>query len=150
MQFDGNGFMGLPQKAKFTPEGGLAVQYTNKTGAASVKGTVVSASASVANAVIKQANTYDSIGVIYEDGVADGSPVWVVVAGCAQVLYKDSTASTMGNICLADAVDGRASDTANPGSGLPGTDLHFSEIGHVLETKTGGTNVLVYVNLHFN
>lgn len=136
--------------AKLTLDGGYAVRYINKTGGASVKGTLVSSSQSVANAVIAQTNTYDSIGVIYEDGIADGSLVWVVVSGRAQVLYKNDTNATVGNILVADAVDGRASDLANPGGGLPGTDTHFTECGHVLETKTGGTNVLVYVNLHFN
>lgn len=158
MPFFNSGFLGsvgaldtaIGSLSAMTPEGGVAVRYTNKTGAPSVKGTVVSLSTSVANAVISQANTYDAIGAIYEDGIADGSPVWVVVSGRAQVLYKNATGSTMGNICLSDAVDGRASDVANPGSGLPATDLHFTEIGHVMETKTGGTNVLVYVNLHFN
>jgi hypothetical protein len=136
--------------AKLTLDGGYAVRYINKTGGASVKGTLVSASTVTANGVIPQANTYDAIGAIYEDGIPDGSPVWVVVSGRAQVLYKNATASTVGNILVANAVDGRASDIANPGGGLPGTDTHFTECGHVLETKTGGTNVLVWANLHFN
>lgn len=135
---------------RFTAEGGLAVRYLNGTGGASVKGTLVSASIADDSTVIAQANTYDAIGAIYEGGIAAGLPVWVVVSGKAQVLYKNATASTCGNLAIADAVDGRASDIANPGDGLPGADTHFREIGHVLETKGGGTNVLVYVNLHFN
>lgn len=135
---------------KITPEGGLAVKRINKTGAASVKGALVATSTAVDNSVILQANTYDTIGVFYESGVADGSVAWVVVSGIADVLYKDATASTRGNILIADAVDGRASDIANPGSGLPAVDTHFKECGHVMETKAGGTNVLVKCVLHFN
>lgn len=133
--------------ARVTPEGGLAVKLTNKTGAASVKGALLSAGATVDNSVILQNNTYDAIGVFYEAGVPDGGQAWVVVSGIADVLYKDSTASTRGNRLVADAEDGRASDIA---PSLPGTDLHFSECGHVLETKAGGTDVLVKCILHFN
>lgn len=135
---------------RLTPEGGLAVRYLNGTGVVSVKGTVVTPSVADDMTVVSQDNTYDAIGVIYESGIAAGLPVWVVVSGKAHVLYKDGTASTCGNLAIADAVDGRASDIANLGGGLPAADTHFKEIGHVLETKGGGTNVLVYVNLHFN
>ena len=77
--------------------------------------------------------------------------MWVwTVGSVAQVLYKDSTAATHGNILVADAVDGRGSDITNPGGGLPGTDTHFTECGHVLESKDAGTNVLVLCSLHFN
>ncbi len=82
--------------------------------------------------------------------VMDYEGLDVSVSGLAQVLWKNSTAATRGNVAISDAVDGRASDIANFGGGLPGADTHFQEIGHVLETKSGGTNVLVFCNLHFN
>lgn len=134
-----------------TGERGFLTKMINRTGHTSVKGEVICCSTAADKEAILQANTYDAIGVIAEAGIAEGSEVWIWKNGSrAQVLYKDSTAATRGNIALADAVDGRASDVANPGSGLPGTDLHFSEIGHVCESKNAGTNVLVLVDLHFN
>jgi hypothetical protein len=135
---------------KITIDGGIAVRLKNGTGAPSVKGSLVTPSQDIDLAVVLQSNTYDCIGVMYEDGVADGEWCWVVVSGLAQVLYKNATAATRGNVCIADAVDGRASDIANFGGGLPAVDTHFKEIGHVLESKDAGTNVLAFVNLHFN
>jgi hypothetical protein len=141
----------LIQGAKFmvTELGGIAIKINNKTGGASVKGTVVSASSGTATSFAAQSNEFDSIGVVYTAGIADGSECWVIIAGIAEVLWKDSTASTMGRVALADAVDGRASDIAVPSSN-PVVAEHFKEIGHVMETQAGGTNVLVTCILHFN
>ena len=134
-----------------TGERGLQCKMLNKTGGATVKGNLVSLSTATDKGVILQTNTYDTIGVIDEAGVADGSEAWVWMLGSVcQVLYKDSTAATRGNILIADAVDGRASDIANPGGGLPGADTHFQECGHVMESKNAGTDVLVLAILHFN
>ena len=94
---------------------------------------------------------YDAFGVVYEAGVADGSEAWIWVSGSiCQILWKNSTSATMGNIALCADTDGRGIDTANPGGGLPGTDTHFKEVGHVLETNAGGTDQLVLVHIHFN
>lgn len=54
-----------------------------------------------------------------------------------------------GDILLAADTDGRAIGTSNPGSGLPGTDTHFKECGHFVESKSAGTNVLALACLHF-
>jgi len=134
-----------------TGEAGIIIKLLNKTSVSTVKGTLVSASTGIDRAFILQANEYDTIGVVQEAGVPDGSKAWVWMPGSiAQVLFKDSTASTRGNILIADAVDGRAIDITNPGSGLPATETHFKECGHVLESKNAGTNVLVLAALHFN
>jgi imidazoleglycerol phosphate synthase glutamine amidotransferase subunit HisH len=79
---------------KLTQEGGLAVRYTNKTGAPSVKGTVVSLSTAVANAVISQTNTYDAVGAVYEDGIADGSRFYFVHSYCVQAIDPELTTGT--------------------------------------------------------
>ena len=85
------------EKVRLTPEGGIAVRLTNKTGSASVKGTLCELSPSVDSAVVTVgANEPDVIGVMYESGIADGSDVWVVIQGVAEVLLKDTTASTRG------------------------------------------------------
>jgi hypothetical protein len=135
--------------SKFTPEGGLAIRMLNKTGVASVKGTPVVASTTTDNAFSAQTNTYDTFGMVYEDGIVDGQLCWVVVAGIAEVLYKNATASTRGHVLIADAVDGRCSDIVVP-TGDPIIPSHFAECGHVLETKVGGVNVLVKCVIHFN
>lgn len=134
-----------------TNERGLLVKMINRTGGTSVKGTLVSASTSADREVIHQANEYDTVGVVQEAGVAEGSEMWVwMVGSVCQVLYKDGVAATHGNILIAADTDGRAIDLANPGGGLPGTDTHFKECGHVLQSVGAGTNVLALVVLHFN
>lgn len=134
-----------------TNERGMLVRFINRTGASSVKGTLVSCSTTADREVVKQANEYDTIAVVQEAGVAEGSEMWCWVAGSvAQVLYKDGVAPTRGNILLAADTDGRATDTTNPGGGLPGTDTHFKECGHVMESKSSGTDVLALASLHFN
>lgn len=134
-----------------TGERGWLLKVVNRTGHTSVKGELVTTSTSADNEVVLQSDTYDTIGVVQEAGIAEGAEMWIwTIGSICQVLYKDSTASTHGNILVADAVDGRASDIANPGSGLPATDLHFTECGHVLESKGAGTNVLVLASIHFN
>jgi hypothetical protein len=133
-----------------TGECGLQIKMLNKTGGSSVKGTLVSASTATDNGFILQANEYDTIGVVDEAGVADGSEAWIWVQGRVQVLFKNTVAATRGNILLAADTDGRAIDAANPGGGLPGTDTHFKECGHVNESKIAGTNVLVLATIHFN
>ena len=134
-----------------TNERGFLVKMVNRTGGASVKGTLVSASTSADREVIKQANEYDSVGVVQEAGVAEGSEMWVwMVGSVCQVLFKDGVAATRGNILIAADTDGRAIDVANPGSGLPAVDTHFKECGHVVQSAGAGTNVLALAVLHFN
>lgn len=138
---------------RVTIDGGLAVRLKNGTGAATVKGTLVTASRSADLSVVAQTNMFDTFGVMYESGVAAGEWCWVVVSGLAQVLYKAGETATRGNVCVANAADGTASDLANFGGGLPAADEHFKEVGHVLETKVpkdAMTSVLAFVNLHFN
>jgi len=36
------------------------------------------------------------------------------------------------------------------GGGIPELDEHMSEIGHCIESKTAGTNVLAKIIMHFN
>jgi hypothetical protein len=137
-------------RAMFTPEGGFAIKITNGTGATSVKGSLVSASTTTDNAVILQANEYDTLGIVYESGVAAGEDMWIVVSGRAQVLVKNATAITRGMIIIAADTDGRAIAVANPGSGLPTVDVHFKECGHYTESKNAGTDVLAWGIVHFN
>lgn len=138
-------------KVKFTPEGGLAVLMINKTGGATTKGYIVEPS-DVADNAIKYTtdNDVDPIGVIYESGIADGKPVWVVVSGIADVYF--GTTVTRGTFVrvpvAADSIpSGQAVGEALPTPPLA-TDKHFQEIGHPIESR--GTPGLAKVVLHFN
>ena len=151
-----NAFIASPTgtKYKITPEGGYAIKLVNKTGAASVKGTVVTvySASAIDNAVAKiVVDVPDVIGVLYENGVADGTETWVVISGIAQVYFIGNT--TRGHIARgfintdAGYVSGQALSEAYPAAPF-GTDKHFYEIGHVLESRTGAG--LANVVLHFN
>ena len=83
---------------KMTPEGGLAVRLTNKTGAASIKGTIVGIKSGTDNAFdLTAIDAAYNFGVVYESGIADAALCWVVVAGIAEVLMKN--AATRGQMC---------------------------------------------------
>ena len=136
----------------FTRERGIAIFLTNNTGAASIKGTLVHCSTSMNEAFEAQISQYDNIGVVYQDDVAQGQDCQVVIAGIAQVLLADGTASTRGNWVIASTADGRADATQEipPGGGVQEHDEHFKEVGHCLESKAAGTSVLAKIILHFN
>ena len=131
---------------KHTTEGGLAILLTNKTGANSVKGSSVSIYASLDNAVSLQTLAYDITGIMYQDGVPDGQPCWVVVDGIADVLFQDTIAPVRGYMAIGSATSGRASNTAI--SSNPAMTDFVKEFGRVLETKTAGTNITAKVLLN--
>jgi hypothetical protein len=136
-------------QAVMLPSGGFAIRLTNKTGAASVKGTIVEASSGTDNAFdVAAADSLDPIGVVYENGIPDGSECLIVIMGRCQVLLKDSTASTREYWVGTSDTGGRADATsATP----PGAVLaHFQEIGHALESVSAGTDELAWIMLHFN
>ena len=131
----------------FTVEGGIYITVINATGSNSVKGTIVSTSTATDDAVmITPANSIMPIGVIYENGIATGQPVKVAISGKAYVLMKNGQSATRGFWVGCSDNAGRAYMIVDP----PSTSLHSSEIGHSLETKTSGTNVLALIDLHFN
>jgi hypothetical protein len=136
-----------------TDAGGMAVRLINKTGSASVKGTLVKAGTVDGSFIVTLADEAMPCGVVYQAGVADGSTCWVVVYGIAEVLLEDSTASTAGYWCRTSiTAAGRAtmSTAAPPGGGVTELTAHEKEIGHCLETKGSGTNVIAKCIMHFN
>ncbi len=139
---------------KFTLEGGLAIKLLNDTGANSVKGTVLCASTSVERAAdICPADEEDAIGIMYDDGIADGEFVWAVIMGNADVLIQDSQTATVGYWIRTSITQAGRADITNaepPGGGLPEHDEHFREMGHCQESKSAGTDVLARCTLHFN
>jgi hypothetical protein len=128
--------------------GGLIEWYYNRTGGDTVKGTVVEPSNTHDDAVrVALADALDPIGVIMDDGVAEGQLCRVCVQGKCQVLLKDTTAGTREYWVKVSDVAGRADATnASP----PGAVLeHFRELGHCMESVAGGTDVLCWIHCHF-
>lgn len=137
----------FPGTNGFTSDGGLFEYFTNDTGATSVLGTIVVASTAVTNAVsTAPANSQMPIGVIAENGVANGSLVKVITYGKAYVLLKDGLSSTRGYWSGVSDTAGRMYQAST----VPATVDHNREIGHSLQTVTSGTDVLSLVQIHFN
>ena len=133
-----------------TGERGFLTKIVNGTGAASVKGALVSESTTADNQYIHQSNEFDTIGVVAEAGIADGSATWIWKNGSrCQVLLKDGESATRGYLMLAADTDGRARNVDVPSSN-PAVAEHFKEVGHVAESKASGTNVLVLTDTHYN
>lgn len=93
----------LGPKWMLTPEGGIAIKLTNKTGAASVANAAVQVSVDHANAVALaqttvEGTTAECIGAFYESGVADGSEAWIVIAGLGQVLIAPENVVSTGQM----------------------------------------------------
>lgn len=130
-----------------TPEGGYAAELLNDTGAPTVKGTIVEASHTDYDSFeISDPTSDHPLGIVYDDGIPVGGLCRVVIFGKAKVLLKDSTASTTGNWVQTSDVAGRADATF----AAPNPSTHWNEVGHCLETASGGTDVLVLCLLHFN
>lgn len=130
-----------------TREGGKCTVLINKTGVASVKGTIVEAHAATDNAFrVADASSVEGFGIVYDDGIADGSECRVVTDGRCQVLLKDATLSTRNNWVMTSDVAGRADATnASPAA----SPQHFKEIGHCIESKGADTDVLAFCMVHF-
>lgn len=138
-----------------TGERGDQILMVNKTGAESVKGTLVSADNTTTNGVrVTTADIPNCIGVIAESGAAADALCWVWRDGSvAKVLLQDSTAATVGYWAkVSDTQNGRADITNQlpPGGTIQALEDHSSEIGHGEESATAGTNVLALAKLHFN
>lgn len=142
---------GIGDMARFrtTPEGGFATLMINATGATSIKGTLLRPSATVDFGVSVQDEEYDTMAVMWSDGVPNGQPCWVVTTGQADVLLKNATAVTRQALMIASATDGRAEPIATPPP-PPNQDTHFKEIGHAVQSVAGGNNVLCRCVIHFN
>ena len=133
-----------------TVEGGVYVWMINKSGAPSVKGSIAAADTGVNYAFkLTAADAYDAIGAVYDSGIADATWCRVVIGGIADVLLQDSTASTRAYWVRTSTTAAGRADATN--AAPPGLVLqHFAEIGHCLESKNAGTDVLARCLLHFN
>jgi hypothetical protein len=135
-----------------TPDGGIAIRMINKTGAASVKGSVLGAEGTTDRAVkLAAIDSPDPMGIMYSSNVPDGGEVLVVVSGIAKVLYSTSvTRATFARV--PETADGSATAGQAIAEALPvppfATNKHFQEIGHPIESI--GSPGLALTALHFN
>jgi hypothetical protein len=130
----------------FTPIGGLYVTLINNTGNVSVKGTVVSASSSGKGAVSFATLTTYPIGVICEDGKANGESVKVVIAGIAEILLEEGKAAESGYWCCVSTDTGRINQYAIKSEI---SEELSRQVGYSLETKANEINQTSLVMLKF-
>ena len=136
--------LSVNEKSGMTAIGGIAIKLTNKTGSNTVAGQLVQTDTTTNDAfATSAANADDTIGIVVDAGIADGSEAWIVVSGIADVLM-DSGGSTRGDRIIASATAGSA-DVWNVGGAVA---THFLEIGHCIETRAGAG--LARCILHFN
>ncbi len=137
-----------------TAEKGIAIQYINKTGAISVKGSLVELHGTTALSIKKTpVNSSNAVGVIYDAGIADGSAVWVVTIGLAQVLLEGGTGSSLGNwvrSSLSETGKVDATNAAAPTGSVANLDIHFKQCGYAMETKAAGPSQLMLMKIQFN
>lgn len=117
-----------------------------------LKGELLSVSTATDSHYIKQTNEFD-VTCIAQETVGEAKSIWAWTTGSiCQVRYKDDTASVRGYVCIADGVDGRASDLdISTIQEDPPIATHFKEIGHVKETKavpSEGNSNLVLIHFH--
>ena len=136
--------LSVKEKSCMTAIGGFAIKLTNKTGSSTVAGQLIQTDTTTNDSFATSgANSDDTIGIILEAGIADGSEAWVVVSGIADVLM-DSGGSARGDRIISSATAGSA-DVWNTGGAVA---THFQEIGHCIETRAGAG--LARCVLHFN
>ncbi len=132
-------------KIKLTALGGYAIKLTNKTGGNTVAGQLVAVylATAVDDAFKTSAANDDGVfGIVLDAGIADGSEAWIVVSGIADVLM-DGGGSARGDRIISSVTAGSA-DVWNVGGAVA---IHFQEIGHCIETRTGAG--LARCVLHF-
>jgi hypothetical protein len=135
-----------------TAEGGVAVYLTNQTGANTVKGQVVIAATNNPNAFVLCTNQFDIIGIVYSNGIANGSRCFVVVAGIADVLLQSNTWVTNGNWVYATTNSRANGSLQYPDGGYNIFSIdYFKSIGYSLQitNSTNTDNATVRVLLKF-
>ena len=148
----GRSYFGDANEAILTKDGGVAVWFQNRTGTASVRGSLVTMGTAPSSVILCPKTIPKACGVVLDSGVPDGQFVRVVVTGVAYVLVEDGMGPTVGYwVGLSSVTDGRAQFQATlPDNSGAGIDLHNREIGHCVDTVPAGTDVLARVVLHFN
>jgi hypothetical protein len=128
--------------AIITPEGGFAILATAAENLTA--GEIVSVSTATSERVMKAAANSDMpCGAVYATATS-GNPVWIVVAGFAQVTFKGGVTPTRGEVAFVSDTAG----VADRDSALPAVAVHNREIGHVYKTGAAGSTTTCV--LHWN
>jgi hypothetical protein len=129
------------------PEGfGFAEWYVNKTGAPTVKGSVVECGVPHEDAVqLSHADSKITLGVLLDDGVQDGAPCRVVVSGRVHVLLKNGVSTLPGYCMFVNDVVGRADASVEPP--VISVPEVCKLLGTALETVAGGIDKLCLMHL---
>ncbi|KKM89214.1 hypothetical protein LCGC14_1251020 [marine sediment metagenome] len=138
-------------KCKMTAIGGFAILLQNRTGADSVAGQLVRASAANDDAVVLTGAIDDEcFGVFLDDDVENMDNAWVVVAGIANVMFDDNVAAVRANWVGTGQAGLARTQAAPPALGVA---AHFEEVGHCIESVSaggGGTFIKAKCVLQFN
>lgn len=111
---------------RFTEEGGVAFQLTNKTGAASVKGDAINIHPDFDSAYMVATEPFSVNGFVYEDGIADGSLTWIVRDGVVDALLEDGYAVAPGEwLRLSPTTPGRLIAQDMPGLDFPAAAIAY-------------------------
>jgi len=111
-----------------TPEGGFAVRLVNKTGASSIRGTMVVASTTY-DMSFELGSNYSPLGFVWESGVADAQFTWVVVAGIAPMFVLAGQTAVLGQYVELSGTAGKVKSSS---------DIR-SRVGIWLESGVGNT-----------
>jgi hypothetical protein len=112
LQVDGNIALGNTSLT----ENAVTVFLNNSTGAASIKGTIVIVDAGVgAFNTTNSAGHSSAVGVVMENGVANGQPVKVAISGVVQALSDGSAIA--GQHCVTSNTNGQAGSVPTPSAG---------------------------------
>ena len=125
---------------------------TNKTGSPSIKGTIIQPSTVADNAFKIPVVPFACTGVVYDNGVPDGSLCKIVIHGKAYVRTEDNIAIKRDWWVGASTVTAGTvlATTEPPGTGfvLVSQD-HFREVGHTLTERSAGSTALILCQLHW-
>lgn len=124
-------------------------QYKIQLASACLLGEVLHVSAT-AEKYEKSTSGYDCVYVAAEAGTTNDF-IWAWRIGSARCLcmLADGQTSTAGYLALGSDTDGRIYNIDVPIIN-PAEAEHFREVGHVVQTVSSGTDVLVLVDTHAN
>jgi hypothetical protein len=137
----------------FTDLGTPTVSMLNKTGASSIKGTLIEAYETTGTDLafkVADIDTTHAIGVVYEAGVSDGDMCRVVLCGLAECLIEAGDTIETGYWARSGSTTaGRVELQVATGGGSIAE--HFKEVGHCVESAgVAGASDLARIVLHFN
>jgi len=119
----------------------LALKLINRTGAASTIGTAVQLNPSYEDSVYLSNNDDTTMGVVYSNGVSNGSDIWIGVIGFMRVLLKDGEEALRGITVTNSSTPGRLKGSIYVNNPYI-YSLTFGLKGFFTDNVSSGTSVL--------